>query len=193
MKDIKGILGKWPVIAAVRDVNRIREAVESRVQTIFLMTGDIFSIEECVELTRLHKKSIFLHLDLIKGVANDKEGIQYLARRVKPDGVVTTKSQIVRAVKKEGLYAIQHFFLIDTQAFQTGIRNIQESDPHAIEVMPGLMPRVIRDLAAVVSVPIVAGGMIKSPEEIQEAVRSGATAVVIGEPSLWDIDATNFR
>lgn len=193
MEDIKGILGQWPVIAAVRDVNRIREAVESRIQTIFLMTGDIFSIEECVEITRSHKKSIILHVDLIKGVANDKEGIRYLARRVKPDGVVTTKSQIVRAVKKEGLYAIQHFFLIDTHAFQTGIRNIQESEPHAIEVMPGLMPRVIRDLASVVSIPIVAGGMVKTREEVHEAIQSGATSVVIGDPSLWNLDAANIR
>ncbi|GAB7388466.1 glycerol-3-phosphate responsive antiterminator [Bacillaceae bacterium] len=193
MEKIRGILGRWPIIAAVRDVNRIREASNSPVQSIFLMTGDIFSIEECVRIARTHHKSIFLHVDLIKGVANDREGIQYLARCVKPDGVVSTKSQIIRVAKKEGLLAIQHLFMIDTHAFQTGIRNIQESEPHAIELMPGLMPRVIRDLAAVVSVPIVTGGLVKTREEIQAALQSGAVAVAIGDPGLWGMDATTIR
>lgn len=193
MEDIRGILGQWPVIAAVRDVNRMKEAVDSGVQSIFLMTGDIFSIEDCVETAHAHYKSIFLHVDLIKGVANDREGIQYIARRVRPDGIVTTKSQVIRAAKKEGLFAIQHLFMIDTHAYQTGIRNINESEPHAIELMPGLMPRVIRDLAAVVPVPIVVGGLVKTREEIREALKSGASAVAIGEPGLWNMDSATIR
>jgi glycerol uptake operon antiterminator len=41
-----------PIIAAVRDASLIEKAVLSPVETIFLMTGDIFSIEHCVDVSR---------------------------------------------------------------------------------------------------------------------------------------------
>ncbi|UOE53358.1 glycerol-3-phosphate responsive antiterminator [Bacillus sp. CMF12] len=177
-----------PIIAAVRDVSLIEKAVLSPVETIFLMTGDIFSIEHCVEESRKYHKSIFLHVDLIKGIANDREGIKYLSQKVKPDGIVSTKNQLIQAAKKEGLLAIQHLFMLDTQAYENGIRNVSNIQPDAIEIMPGLMPRVIREFYEKIDCPIITAGLIKHPNEIREAIEAGAHGVAIGEPELWNTD-----
>ncbi|WP_373464636.1 glycerol-3-phosphate responsive antiterminator [Bacillus sp. V2I10] len=48
-------------------------SIQKAVETIFLMSGDIFTVEHCVEESRKNNKSIFLHVDLIKGIANDRE------------------------------------------------------------------------------------------------------------------------
>lgn len=40
---------------------------------------------------------------------------------------------------------VQHLFMLDTQAYENGIRNLSNVKPDAIEIMPGLMPRVIRE------------------------------------------------
>ncbi|MNF17349.1 Glycerol-3-phosphate responsive antiterminator [compost metagenome] len=51
--------------------------------------------------------------------------------------------------------------------------------------MPGLIPRVIGELRASTSLPIIAGGLIKDHEEIETALRAGAAAVSMGNQSLW--------
>jgi glycerol uptake operon antiterminator len=185
--DKKELVTKNPIIAAVRDVSLIERAVLSPVETIFLMTGDIFSIDHCVEVCRKNNKSIFLHVDLIKGIANDREGIRYLSRKVKPDGIVSTRNQLLQAAKKEGLLAVQHLFMIDTLAYENGIRNILDIKPDAIEIMPGLMPRVIREFTEKIDCPIITAGLIKNPDEVKEVIEAGAHAVAIGEPRLWDM------
>ncbi|KON90035.1 hypothetical protein AF332_26640 [Sporosarcina globispora] len=184
----KALMKNNPIIAAVRDVSLIKKAVLSPVETIFLMTGDIFSIEHCVEESRKYHKSIFLHVDLIKGIANDREGIKYLSQKVKPNGIVSTKNQLIQAAKKEGLLAIQHLFMLDTQAYENGIRNVSNVQPDAIEIMPGLMPRIIQELYEKIDCPIITAGLIKHPNEIRKVIEAGAQGVAIGEPELWYLD-----
>ncbi|CUH97246.1 hypothetical protein P22_3373 [Propionispora sp. 2/2-37] len=184
---MKRLDGKNPIIAAVRDVNRIEEAVKSPVDIIFMMAGDILTVEECVAKVREYQKIIFLHIDLIRGIASDKDGVRYLARKVKPDGIVSTKNQLIYAAKKEGLLTVHHVFLIDTQAYETAIKNIFDTKPDMVELMPGLMSRVIRQLGQVIECPIIAAGLIKSQEEIEQALAAGARGVAIGEPKLWTI------
>jgi glycerol uptake operon antiterminator len=58
----------------------------------------------------------------------------------------------------------------------------------AIELMPGLMPRVIRDLKQATDKPILAAGLIKSVAEVQTALDAGATAAVVGKQELWDLE-----
>jgi glycerol uptake operon antiterminator len=178
---------EYPIVAAVRDVNHMKEAIESRVEVIFLMSGDIFTIEEFVAAAKKYQKKIFLHIDLIKGIANDKEGLRYIAKRIKPDGIVSTKNQLIHAAKKEGLLTIHQVFLIDTQAYETAIKNVLDTKPDMVEIMPGLMPRIIRQLSQAAGCPIVAAGLIKTQEEIAQALDAGAYAVAIGERQLWTL------
>ena len=175
-----------PVVAAVRDVKLMEKAVKSGAEVLFLMTGNLLNVQDCVELARKHGKSIFLHIDLMRGIARDKEGIQYLAREVRPDGIITTKNNLIKMTKKEGMLAIQHLFLLDTQAYVSGIKNIKETQPDAIEIMPGLMPRVIRDLEKTCPCPIISAGLILYEEEIKAALQAGSHAVAVGADDLWN-------
>lgn len=177
-----------PVIAAVRDVKHMNYAVQTPIDTIFLMTGDILTLEENVKIARNNDKKIFIHVDLVKGLAKDKEGIKYLSRQVKPDGIVTTKTHLLLAAKKEGILTVQHLFLLDTQAYELGIKNVLDVKPDAVEIMPGLMPRVIKDLKQKIPCPIICAGLIKEEHEVREALKAGATATAIGDQSLWDLN-----
>ncbi|MNI99461.1 Glycerol-3-phosphate responsive antiterminator [compost metagenome] len=62
---------------------------------------------------------------------------------------------------------------------------IRQNQPDAIEVMPGLIPRVIRELRQELDTPIIAGGLIKHPEEVEAALNAGALAVSAGNKGLW--------
>jgi len=181
-------LAAHPIIAAVRDLSLIRVAIESPVKVVFLMTGDALSVGDAIRDLQRSGKTVIVHIDLVKGMAADKEAVQFIAKTSPPDGIVSTKLQILQATRKAGLSAVQQLFLIDTQAFQTGVRHVSEFRPDAIEVMPGLMPRVIRDVHAVADAPIIAAGLIKSYGEVREALDAGAVSAVVGAHELWGLD-----
>lgn len=180
------VLKRHPIIAAVRDVSRMETAAESPVAAIFLMTGDIFTLADCVARAKAAHKAIFLHVDLIHGIANDREGIRYVAQVLRPHGIVSTKSHLLQSARKEGLLTVQHVFLIDTHAYETGVRSIREFGPDAVELMPGLMPRVIRDMKREIACPIVTAGLIKHVEEVADVIAAGACAAAIGKAELWN-------
>ncbi len=185
LTSIKEILGSHPIIAAVRNLEDLDKAINSPVTTIFLMCGDILSVKDVVDKAHKNDMTIFLHIELIKGVESDNKGIQYIAKKVRPNGIVTTKSRLIKEAKRSGLYAIQQLFLIDTYALNTSIYHIKENNPDAIELMPGLMPRIIRKVVTETSLPVIAGGLIHRDDEIKLATDSGAISCAIGQSSLW--------
>ncbi|WP_270181197.1 glycerol-3-phosphate responsive antiterminator [Alkalihalobacillus sp. CinArs1] len=176
-----------PMVAAVREEAHVQEAIDSNVDIISMMTGNLSNIEDIVKTIHEAGKYSFLHVDLIKGLANNNEAVDYLANRVQPTGIVTTKGRLIKRAKESGLLAIQHNFIIDTQAFAMSIRSVKQNQPNAIEIMPGLMPRVIRDLKKEIEQPLIVGGLLNTQEEIEEILEAGASAVVSGKPELWNL------
>lgn len=184
----RGSFEVFPVIPAIRRTEDIDAALASPAEVVFLMTGDIFEVAGIVQSIQNSGKAVLVHADLIKGIAHDKEGITYICKEVQPDGIISTKAHLLHVAKKAKLFTVQHLFLIDTQAFETGLRHIKESKADAIELMPGLMPRVIRELLENTDRPVFAAGMIKTFREVQEAIEAGARAAVVGKKSLWSIE-----
>lgn len=179
----------YPVIAAVRDLDLLPLALSSKkIDTIFMMCGELSNLNYIVDKIQNSGKRIFLHIDLIKGLASDKESIDFLVKKVNPTGIVTTKNNLIKIAKNSGLVAIQHLFIIDTQALQVGIRNVKANQPDAVEIMPGLMPRIIREFTDEVNLPLVVGGLLKEKSEINDILLAGANAAISGSPLVWDID-----
>ncbi len=53
---------------------------------------------------------MFMHLEKIGGLSTDRYGLEYLAKSIRPSGVISTKTNIVKNAKKMGLITIQRFF-----------------------------------------------------------------------------------
>jgi len=50
------------------------------------------------------------------------------------------------------------------------------------------MPSIIDQLTAQINLPIIAGGLISSKEEILQGLEAGALAISSGDPALWNLD-----
>lgn len=172
-------------IAAVQRSEDLEHAIESGVDVVFLLTGSIFDVKELVDRVKQAGKHVFIHMEFIEGVAADRSGVAYVAQHVKPTGIISTKTNMIRFAKEQGLMAIQRIFLIDRSAVVRGIKSVESSGPDAIEVMPGIMPRIIREMTDMTPLPIIAGGLVGSREEIDESLRAGALAVSVGSIKLW--------
>jgi len=182
---LEEVIKENPIIAAVRDMSSLPAALKSRVSAIFLLCGEICSLGEAVAAGHRAGKPIFLHIDLVEGLGRDKAAIKYLAQEVKPDGIITTRSHLIRYAKDYKLYTIQRIFVLDSLSLKTGIANVKETEPDALECLPGIMPRVLNRLARELSQPVIAGGLIRSREEIEAILAAGAVAVSLSEQTLW--------
>ena len=56
-----------PVIAAVKDLDKLDSALDSKCEIIFLLSGNIFNLEQIVQKVKSRGKMIFIHVDLIDG------------------------------------------------------------------------------------------------------------------------------
>ncbi|WP_283409443.1 glycerol-3-phosphate responsive antiterminator [Anoxynatronum buryatiense] len=174
------------VIATIHDHQGLVQALGySQVKTLFVMNGDLMSLADTIATIHKAQRRVFLHVDFIQGLATDAKGLEYVAQRLKPNGIITTRSQVVQLAKKHGLITVQRLFLIDTGGLQAGIKNLRHSQPDAVEVMPGVIPRVIRELRQSLTLPLIVGGLIHQREEIQMAFDAGADAVSLSGFQCW--------
>ena len=186
MQDLKDCFREHPVIASIRNDSDFKYALNSKVAALFILHGDIFNLPQIIKECKKHNKLVFLHMDLIKGIGRDKEGIIYLARKELCNGIVSTKSNLITAAKKEGLIAIQRLFLLDSAALKTGEQLLKNNQPDAVEILPGIAaPYFIEHVYKELLCPIIAGGLISDKIEIEKLFQKGILAISTSRKELW--------
>lgn len=174
-----------PIIASIVREDQLSKIEQSRVQTVILMTGNVLNIQGIIEQLHRAGKEVYVHIEMVDGIGRDAAAVKFIGEVFQADGIVSTKSNMIIAAKQAGLLTIQRVFAIDTGAFETAVKMIATSKPDKVELMPGLMPRVIRDMKQKIKQPLIVGGLIKSREEMETALRSGADFVSTGEECFW--------
>ncbi|UJF32186.1 glycerol-3-phosphate responsive antiterminator [Paenibacillus hexagrammi] len=175
----------YPIIASVTREEQIPSVLGSSVQRVNLMAGHIGNLGSIIEQIHQSGKMVYVHLEMVSGLGRDSHTVEFLARQFRADGIVTTKSNAVAAARQAGIRSIQRIFAIDTAAVQTAVRMIASAQPDEVELMPGLMPRVIKELKATIKQPLIVGGLIRYEDEIVSALSSGADFISSGDPSMW--------
>jgi glycerol uptake operon antiterminator len=176
-----------PVIAAVKREEDLETAIKSQVNTIFLLCADIFNAESMVKRIQDADKSALIHIDFLEGIGKDTKAIDYIIQVIQPDGIISTKSSHIKIAKEKGMFTIQRFFLIDSKSYEMTIKSVKSIQPDMIEVMPGVMPEIIGRITGHLSIPVIAGGLISSKQDIVDALKSGALGTSTGNKDLWGV------
>lgn len=179
-------LNTAPVIAAVRDMQGVIAASRSTAQVVFILGGDIMELPAQIQTLKDADKPVFIHIDLVDGIGKDAAGVRLMARSLQPEGLISTRAQLLKVASDEGLKTVHRLFLLDSSSLKTGMRLIQESQSDLVEAMPGLAVNAIRDLAEKTTKPVIAGGMISRKSEVMAALAAGALAVSTSTPALWE-------
>lgn len=180
----KELLEENPVIAAVKDEEQLELAVNSPAEIIFVLFGDLINIKKIGDIIDSKKKVGIIHIDLVEGLTNKEVVIKYLKEETKFKGIISTKSQMVKIAKSYDLIAIQRVFIFDTLSLNN-VKKHMGSECDAIEILPGIMPKVITMLSNYSSKPVVAGGLIENKDEVMQALNSGATCVSTTRKEIW--------
>ena len=171
-----------PVIAAISD-DKWEQAIACPSQVIFYLSADLMTVEEKVQQAHQAGKYIMIHIDLAEGIGKDRAGIRYLAK-CGVDGIISTKSQLIRFAKDQGLLTVQRFFALDSKGVDSIGDMLRNTNPHLMEIMPGVIPKAVSRFSSG-SIPVIAGGLIETKQEITAALSSGAIAVSTGCRDLW--------
>lgn len=186
MRDhVEQALEENPIIAAVKDSEGLKEAVKTDCSIIFILNSDIINVGEIVEQVKTHNKLAFVHIDLLEGTSNKEVSLQFLKESTKADGIISTKAQMVRAAKNYGFYTVHRFFLVDSISFKSIDKQIANSAPHFIEILPGMMPKAIGWVKDKVNVPVIASGLVCEKEDVVNAIQAGALGVSSTNNEVW--------
>lgn len=174
-----------PVIAAVKDEQGLRACLKSESSVVFVLYGDICSISTIVEMIKDSGKYAVVHMDLIQGLGNKEISVDFLKQQTRADGVISTRPVMIRRAKELGLFTVLRFFAIDSMAYESIQKQTAAVCPDVIEILPGLMPKVIRKICQTVRRPVIAGGLISEKEDIMAALKAGAAAISTTNQQVW--------
>lgn len=175
------------VIPAISSIKNLEKFITSPYEIGVLLDSHIAQLKNINDLAEKYGKKLMFHMDLIEGIKNDEKGTEFICQEFRPYGLISTKANVIRKAKQKGVLSIQRMFLIDSHAVEQSYRHIKMTDPDYIEVLPGTLPSMIREVAEKTNIPILAGGLIRKPEEVEKAIAAGATAVTTSAKHLWDI------
>ena len=92
---------------------------------------------------------------------------------------------MTKIAKELDLFTIQRLFIIDNLSLETGITSINSIRPNAMEILPGMMPKIIKQVKNEVKVPVIAGGLINDKEDVIESLKAGALGVSTSKEIIW--------
>lgn len=172
------------ILPALKTIKAVERVQKYNGEYVVLMDIHISQLGHAIKYLKKANKKIFIHLELIKGLKSDEFATEYLIHDLGVDGIISIKSAIIDKVKKLNKIAIQRIFLIDTHSLERSIEFVNKSKPDYIELLPGCIPKMIKFVSERTSVPVLAGGLIDTDEEVKMAINNGAVAITSSKLEL---------
>lgn len=178
-------LQRNPIIAAVRDDEGLAQCLRTDIQTVFVLYGDICNIPEIVQIKDAGKIAI-VHADLISGLATKEISVDFLRHSTLADGIISTRANMIQRARELNMIAILRVFLIDSMALDSAL-SAKNLKPDAIDILPGLMPSMLRKVRQMTGLPILTGVLITEKKEVMQALEAGALAISSTAPAVWEM------
>ena len=165
LSEMVDCLEQNPVIAAIGE-DKWEAALVSPAKVLFYLAADLMTVRERIAQAHREEKLLLVHIDLAEGIGKDRAGIRY--------------------AKEQGLLTVQRFFALDSKGMESIEEMLRNTNPHLMEIMPGVIGKAIQRFSQG-RVPVIAGGLVQTKQEVTEALSCGATAVSTGQQALWHL------
>lgn len=184
-QDFYDALVDCPVIAAVKDDAGLERCLTSDIQIIFILYGDLVRLPDMVERIKARGKQAVVHMDLISGLSGKEVAVDFVKKSTGADGIISTKLPIIKRAKELGLVTVFRFFVIDSMAFDNIKKQYDMVQPDLVEILPGIMPKIIARMTRMVSAPVIAGGLIADKADVIAAIEAGAISISSTNQATW--------
>lgn len=179
------LLEESPVIAAVKDDEGLEECFKSECNIVFVLYGTICNISEIVEKVKKHGKIAIVHADLISGLSSREIVADFLKRNTYADGIISTKMPVVKRAMTLGMIGGHRTFVIDSLALTNTKKQMETFRPDFIEILPGVMPKILEEIHGCTNIPLIASGLLSDKKDMIAAFSAGADAISTTKKELW--------
>lgn len=173
------------VLPAIRKIEDIEKMMASNYEYIVILDLHVSRLKPIFQLAKVHNKKLIIHMDLVHGLKSDEYSTEFICQEYKPFAVISTKGNVIQKARQKGIKSIQRMFLLDTSSIEKSVALMERVQPDFIEVLPGIMPKLIRDIRKRTDREIFAGGLIDSIEEVEQAYAAGAITITTSNKTLW--------
>lgn len=180
------MLDRQSILPAIRDMRDLEVFLASDYVVGVLLEVHIARLDAVFRLLSEHGKNVFIHLDLIQGLKADEYATEFICQTYRPYGIISTKGSVILKAKQKQVRTVQRLFLIDSSSLEKSYRMIERTRPDYIEVLPGLVPKYIREVKARTGIPVFAGGLISTADEVKAALDAGASVITTSNRTLWN-------
>jgi glycerol uptake operon antiterminator len=173
-----------PCCAAITGDAYVDAALSSRAPVLFILRGNGLSLTHLVRRIHDAGKLVAVHIDLVGGLRPDRSGVAWLAG-AGVDAVISSHGQLMTAIRSDGMTAIHRLLLVRRSHLDSAFSAISRSAPHIVEILPGVIFPSIVEMMPPISVPVLAGGFIRTESDVQAALGAGALGVTTSSAALW--------
>ena len=110
------ILEDTPIIAAVKDLEGLEQCLMSDIRVIFILFGDICTIGSIVKKIKDAGKLALVHMELVGGMSGKEVAVDFIRQNTEADGIITTKSGLIKYARQRGFYTVHRYFVMDSMA-----------------------------------------------------------------------------
>ncbi len=188
MLDIREVLYENPVIMAIKDGKDLRECLKEEYsdnKVVFVLYGNIETIPTIVKKLKDKDKIVFVHENLVEGLSSSHFSPSFIKKYTDADGIITLRAQNAYEARKIGLCTVFRFFLLDSLSYESVKDTIKTTSSDILEVLPGIMPKMIGEISKRYPTPLVAGGLIRDKSDVVDALNAGAIAVSSSNYAVW--------
>lgn len=166
----------------------LREACTAKSNIVLLSGVNIGNLKEFVKFIHQQHKKAFMHIDITGGFRPDDTGITLLKTMFHLDGVISTNMHALTKAKSLGLETIYRLFLIDSRSLERAAGVLKESSFSAIEILPSgyAVSEEKRIRRYVGEKDLIAGGFVRSKEDIEKIFKADFMGVTTSNPALWN-------
>ncbi len=180
-----------PVIPYVTDGVEHHVELLARSSIIFIGGGELAELPLLLKRLGeppLAERPVLLHIDLLNGLSNDESGLRYIATHERIDGIITVRHHLAPLARRLGLMSVVRLFLQDGRAVERGLGVIEKSKPDAVEILPGVAALEVADRFRDLPIPVIAGGLIRTPDIVHRILASGCSSVSTTNAKLWEMN-----
>lgn len=179
------ILEESPIIAAISNEEDLKVCFESECKIVLIIHSTLQNVSKLVEMVQQSGRIAIVHADLVAGLSSKEVAVEFILEQTGADGIVSTKPALVKKAKEMGRFGILRAFIIDSSALETTKKQIETLKPDAVELMPGIIPRVFSEMQGCYDVSIIAAGLIRDKKDVLTAFDAGVDGLSATNQKIW--------
>ena len=125
---------------------------------------------------------------MLEGASNKEVVIQIFETGDRGGRHYQYQSLNVESGKSGRIFSCIHrLFIVDSISFHNIDKQVAQSNPDCIEILPGCMPKVLGWVTEKIRQPLIAGGLVCDEEDARNAINAGVVALSTTNTGVWTL------